>query len=278
MTEPVYSVKAHENVVNYIAGCGSLTQSNESSGCGASELVTCSRDGSVKVWDPRTSTSVCELVCAKKANGNSANKRDCWTVAFGNSFDNSNRVVCAGYDNGDIKMLDLKMNAMIYEYNLNNGIVDIEFDRTHVPMNKMVVTTLESKFFVFDLKTMHSVDGFAYSTQPVLAFSILLWLQKTSLHKKSVYTYNRDIWCTTGGNGTVQLWKYSYPSQRSIIDKETNTKKGVMGEIVPLTDAHKCSDQPLISWHWNKDKIGLACATSLDQKVRVFFVTKLHKI
>ena len=31
--------------------------------------------------------------------------RDCWTVAFGNSFSAEERCVAAGYDNGDVKVL-----------------------------------------------------------------------------------------------------------------------------------------------------------------------------
>ncbi len=32
------------------------------------------------------------------------NFRDCWCVAFGNSYNDQERVVVAGYDNGDVKM------------------------------------------------------------------------------------------------------------------------------------------------------------------------------
>ena len=31
-------------------------------------------------------------------------KRDCWTVAFGNAHDDTDRMVAAGYDNGDVKV------------------------------------------------------------------------------------------------------------------------------------------------------------------------------
>jgi hypothetical protein len=38
--------------------------------------------------------------------------RDCWCVAIGNSYDNEERCVLAGYDNGDVKMFDLRMNKV----------------------------------------------------------------------------------------------------------------------------------------------------------------------
>jgi len=47
------------------------------------------------VWDPRTKAPVAEMA---PSSGEAA--RDCWAVAFGNSFDDENRCVCAGYDNG----------------------------------------------------------------------------------------------------------------------------------------------------------------------------------
>ncbi len=43
----------------------------------------------------------------------------------------------------------------------------MEFDRKDIPMNKMVVTSLESKFTVFDLRTQHPTKGFASLTEKV---------------------------------------------------------------------------------------------------------------
>ena len=45
---PIFSVKAHEQIINCIDGVAGL-----GIGRGAPEIVTASRDGFVKVWDPR---------------------------------------------------------------------------------------------------------------------------------------------------------------------------------------------------------------------------------
>lgn len=45
---PVYSTQAHAAIVNGIDGCGGPTK-----GYGPPELVTCGRDGCVRVWDVR---------------------------------------------------------------------------------------------------------------------------------------------------------------------------------------------------------------------------------
>lgn len=49
-------------------------------------------------------------------------KRDCWTVGFGNSFSDDERYVCAGYDNGDVKMFNLRTMSLEWETNLKNGV------------------------------------------------------------------------------------------------------------------------------------------------------------
>ena len=76
-------------------------------GYGAPELVTGGRDGCVRVWDPRVGEPVVSL---EPDEGQAV--RDCWTVAFGNSFNDDERVVAAGYDNGDVKLFDLRTNSL----------------------------------------------------------------------------------------------------------------------------------------------------------------------
>lgn len=86
---------------------------------------------------------------------NESVKPDCWGVCFGNAFNSEERCLVAGYDNGDVKLFDLRMNSLKWDTNLGNGVCGLEFDRPDINMNKLAVTTLESKFHVFDLKTYH---------------------------------------------------------------------------------------------------------------------------
>lgn len=46
-------------------------------------------------------------------------------------------------------------------------VVSVEFDRKDIEMNKLLVTTLESKFRVFDMRTQHPTEGFAHLTEKV---------------------------------------------------------------------------------------------------------------
>lgn len=77
-------------------------------GYGAPEIATCGRDGCVRVWDVRQQ----DAPVAAFEPADASNIRDCWCVAFGNSFNDEERCLLAGYDNGDVKMFDLRMNKV----------------------------------------------------------------------------------------------------------------------------------------------------------------------
>lgn len=111
--QPIHSYTVHKDIINDVDGVA-----GSSVGCGAPELATGSRDGSVMIWDVRQKNEP----VAKMEADNADNKRDCWAVAFGNSYNSEQRVVCAGYDNGDIKMYDLKTNSIRWEANVKNGV------------------------------------------------------------------------------------------------------------------------------------------------------------
>mmetsp|Transcript_5286 Transcript_5286/g.10103 ORF Transcript_5286/g.10103 Transcript_5286/m.10103 type:complete len:358 (-) Transcript_5286:33-1106(-) len=256
--KPLFDCQGHSSMINCIDGIGGLNI-----GGGAPELVTGGHDGCVKVWDPRISEPVASL---EPAPGQT--KRDCWAVTFGNSYDDEERCVCAGYDNGDIKLLDLRMNKIRWETNIKNGIVGLQFDRKDIKMNKLVATSLESSFYLFDMRTMHPEEGYAYMT--VKAHKSTVW------HARHT-PQNRDVFMTTGGNGTLNLYKYNYPSQRAIKDSTTGEARGVMG-TANLLNSRKFSDQPIVAYDWHPDKNGLAVMACLDQTVKVGIVTKLNKV
>lgn len=187
---PIYVQQAHASIINAIDGCGGLDI-----GYGAPEIVTGGRDGCVRLWDPRVGEPVLAL---EPGEGQPA--RDCWTVAFGNSFSDEDRCIVAGYDNGDVKLFDLRTNAIRYETNVGNGVTCIEFDRKDIEMNKMVVTTLESKFRVFDMRTQHPSSGFSCLSEKA--------------HKATVWCgrhlpQNRDLFMTGGGNGGGHFFHFS---------------------------------------------------------------------
>lgn len=255
---PVYSVKAHKEIVNSIDGVGGL-----GIGDGAPEIVTGSRDGTVKVWDPRQK----DTPVANMEPVEGETKRDCWTVAFGHAFNDQDRCVCAGYDNGDIKLFDLRNMSLRWEKNIQNGVCCVEFDRKDISMNKLVATSLEGKFHVFDMRTQHPTKGFASVSEKA---------HKSTIWQVRHLPQNRDVFMTAGGAGNLHLWKYEYPAQRSKKDAD-DVDMGVAGTVNLLQNV-TLSTQPIGSLDWSPDKQGLCVCTAFDQTVRVLIVTKLNRL
>ncbi|XP_069116254.1 dynein axonemal assembly factor 10-like [Argopecten irradians] len=254
---PIYSVKGHKEIINAIDGVGGL-----GIGEGAPEIVTGSRDGAVKVWDPRQKNEP----VATMEPGEGQDKRDCWAVAFGHAYNQSDRCVCAGYDNGDIKLFDLRNMQLRWEKNVKNGVCGLEFDRKDISMNKLAAATLESKFHVFDMRTQHPIKGFASVTEKA--------------HKSTVWgvkhlPQNRDIFMSLGGNGSLYLWKYSYPHQR--VEKDSEGREAGVPGTVNLLQNITMTTQPISSLDWSPDKEGLCVCTAFDQTLRVLVVTKLNR-
>ena len=66
---PIFSVKAHDQIINAIDGVAGLGV-----GRGAPEIVTASRDGNVKVWDPRLKDRPVACMQPKNAASGKAGK------------------------------------------------------------------------------------------------------------------------------------------------------------------------------------------------------------
>jgi len=255
---PVYSVKAHDVIVNAIDGCGGLNI-----GAGAPEIVTGSRDGTVRVWDPRQRDKPVAALEPEEGSG----ARDCWSVAFGNCYNAEERCVAAGFDNGDVKLFDLRMNEIRWEGNVSNGACWVEFDRKNIEMNKLLACTLESRFKMYDTRTLHPTKGFCALTEQ--AHKSTIWCGR-------FLPQNRDLFATGGGNGNINLYKYSYPNQRKMKD-EHGYEYGIPG-TVQLLQTKNFSTQPICSMDFSSDKEGLVVMGSFDQSIRVAVMTKLDQV
>lgn len=251
LEKPVVEIrKAHDNIINCMDG--SLYS-------GPPEIATSSRDGSVKIWDARQSNK--PVIALTPTDASRA--RDCWTVRFGNSFDADERAVAAGYDNGDVKLFDLRTQKMIHEFNVSNGVCDLEFDRPDIELNKLLVSSLEGRMRAYDLRTKHPTLGYAYVEERVSQGTV--WCTRALPQNREVFV--------CGGAGELTLCKYVYPPERSLKDMDGHTK-GVPGTVEELNKV-KVGDQPINMLDWNRSREGLMVCSSFDQSIRVMIVTKL---
>eukprot|EP01006_Ploeotia_vitrea_P017340 TRINITY_DN48441_c0_g1_i1.p1 TRINITY_DN48441_c0_g1~~TRINITY_DN48441_c0_g1_i1.p1 ORF type:complete len:359 (+),score=19.25 TRINITY_DN48441_c0_g1_i1:42-1118(+) len=248
---PIFSQQAHESIINCIDGCLAT---------GPPEIATGSRDGHVKVWDSRQPQKAITVLAPTSKD----NVRDCWAVSLGNSFNQLDRCVCAGYDSGDIKLFDLRTNKMLWQTCISNGICGMSLDRQDCEMNKLMLATLEGRVRVYDMRTYNPATGYTHLEER--AHNGTVWCTKP-------LPQNRDVFVTCG-NGEISLYKYNYPAQRSI-QQQDGTKKGVVGNI-ELLNKVTLSTQPIATFDWCKDRPGLACMASFDQTVRVIMVTKME--
>ena len=178
------------------------------------------------------------------------------------------RMLVSGYDNGDLKMFDLRKMALHWETQLPNGICGLSFDRKDIDMNKLVATCLEGKVHMWDLRTFHQNEGFAGMNYKVEKGQTI-WGGK-------FLPQNREIFATMGGSGTIGLFRYKYPEKRTkTLDDGSVT--GVSGEFELLQET-AIGDQPISGFDWSPDKTGLGVCTSFDQKVRIIIVTKLNTV
>ncbi|CRH01622.1 G-beta repeat protein, putative [Plasmodium relictum] len=262
MSKEYYKIKKHNKLINKI-DCKSYKNNNI--------IVTASRDGSVKIFDIRTYQDVVSLEPPK----NSAYIPDCWCVATGNNYieensycgiEEENMNICAGYDNGDIKFFDLKMMALEHEVNVNNGVCSISYDRKEAKKNKMICSTLEGNIYLFNLDVYSEDTGYSYRKDKIISGTC--W-------GTPFLPQNRDIFASLGGDGNLILYKYIYPEKNHVFDEAKGCKRGIVGELNKLNDLN-ISTQPIISFDWNKQKLGLCALASLDQTIKVYIITKLN--
>ena len=253
---PKWSHKAHDKIVNAVDCSG---------GClGPNEIVTASRDGCVRLFDPRTSEPVVSL------EPPSDGAVDAWSVALGNSFSEADRSIACGYDNGDVKLFDLRTMRLVFEENVKNGVTHLEFDRKDIAMNKLHASCLEGKLLTFDLRTYHPTAGFARVTTG-LGNKATVWQTRT-------LPQNREISACFSGGGDLTVHKYMYPTQRRVKDAENpNLEMGVAGSMEILNERAGLAQQPVVACDWHPEKCGLLAMGALDQSLRVAIVTKLNE-
>ena len=95
----------------------------------------------------------------------------------GDAFNAEERTVVAGYDNGDIKMFDLKKMAVRWETNIKNGVLSLILFDIYCLVIKLLYQTCSVSYKkttrqeVFYTLTLSCPDNYRSETNQCLVFA-----------------------------------------------------------------------------------------------------------
>ena len=255
---PNYEIKkAHKSIIYSIDAVGNnITYGTE-------EVVTGGKDGSVKIWDLRSDKPAILL----EPKGIEDTSLECWSVAFGGCFNRDERNLGIGYDNGDIKIYDLRMDKLLYGENFKYGICSLEFDKKNIPINKMIATTLDSKIYLFDVKNLEKRNNSNCD-------KLMDEINNTTIWGTKFVPQRRDIFVSLGGNGSLNIYKF-HNSDFNCDKIESSNKEN---RKLKLINSHIISTQPIIGFDWHSTKLGLSCLVAFDRTVKICTINKLNLI
>ena len=130
--------------------------------------------------------------------------------------------------------------------NLKKGVCNIEFDKKNIPINKMIVTTLDSKFYLYDFTNYFQNQKKLYDE-----VNTTIWGAKFLPQK-------RDMFVSLGGDGNLNLYKYD---KKDFLNNSND-------KLNMLSSNYICS-RPIIGFDWHLIKNGLACLVSLDNSIKI---------
>ena len=194
------------------------------------------------MWDPRNLEAPSLRMVPEPGQA----RKQCWTVCQSQqTSDNSQQhFVAAGFDNGDIKVFDVRNSKIAWETSLSRGISKL----TVINMNndnpsdiKLLAGTVQGRLYSWSLNKPEETPQ-------------QLQLDKSTIWEAQKLSNNKNLVVTALGSGAMTLVD---------LDKEN------INTIV----SHQVSEPPLNGLSVSKDKPGLVATSSFDQTIRLFYYT-----
>jgi len=229
-------INAHADVLNSLAG----------GGVGSSELLTGGRDGEVKLWDRRALGRPTMKMMPEEGTV----RRDCWTVTHSGG---DRGLAAAGFDNGDVKVFDLRSTKLLWETNVSRGVSDINLFGVSENLFRLVVGTVHGKLLAWDDVTAPTAAASLHTHQ----------LDKSTVWKTQLMSGGGSgnekpaVLASCVGSGALCLSK---------LDQN--------GSISSL-HTQQVSEPPLTCLAVSTDKPGLVATAACDNTIRLFYFTAI---
>ena len=187
----------------------------------------------MKLWDQRALDS--PVIRMFPETGET--RRDCWTVAHSGL---ESRLVAAGFDNGDIKLFDVRAMKLVWETTVSRAVTNLTFT-TSQATDWLVAGTNLGKVFKWD------------AAAP--ANTIHCQLDKST------------VWDTQSiGDGSVVV---------SCLGSGGLSVCRSTSDSIKQVCTHQVSEPPLNALSASRDKPGLIATASFDKFLRLFLYTGL---
>jgi WD40 repeat protein len=131
--------------------------------------------------------------------------RDCWALA---AYDEGN-VLAGGYENGDVKIFDLRQRRVFWESNLSCGVQDVQFGGSKLTMFVGLTDGSLQAFGCFN----DSMNPMKISGQQSSSRGKCVWGMDTHRQQDMIVVYN--------GDGELQLWEFSPKSPEMNLRKRS---------------------------------------------------------
>lgn len=231
----VKAVKAHSDVLTCISGAKSFTN-----------ILTGGRDGEVKLWDQRN----LDAPTIRMVPESGQTRKQCWSVCQTHTDEegdtNQSYYVAAGFDNGDIKVFDVRNSKIAWETSLSRGVSKLSIlSRNGDSKNETVLLagTVQGKLYSWCINKPEQTP-------------LQHQLDKAAVWEAQSLSDNKNLVLTVLGSGAMVL---------------VNLEEDKISPVL----SHQVSEPPLTGLSASRDKPGLVATSSFDKTIRLFYYTGL---
>ena len=135
-------------------------------------------------------------------------------------------------------------------------------------MRSVSATCLQGFVHIWDISSTRHMGNFPH------------WSERINKHNHTIWggrylPQNSNIFLTIDGSGSVKIWRYN--CSKELYQHDSDRNRSTPPSLEKIQES-QLSEQPISSFDWSHDMLGLAVSTSFDQKLRILAFTNLDKL